>query len=739
MTCDQIRPLLSSYHDEVLSMEERAWVRMHVATCPACSSILDTYEEMFAALRRTPAPVPADLRRNVYNRIAEIEARSGGRLPFSPNLLGALRTAGGTAGLLAVLAALVAAALRLSEAPFSANVAIGPSRTAQAALHLETTALASTLGAQLIDSLPAQPPAVQTAIAPLKRNVDRGDAVRVDGVDGRRSTASKVKLKFSLVPHGLVSGQKANIVPGELTLSFTSRTPRAGSVAYSTPSPVPTLPPDSGLVYLHLSDDNPFFAGRGNARWADLEFQSFAQDSRPRVLATPVAQAQLFTGVNAAKGGNTIIFSAMSQDPRLGGLFQLGPAIGGSEQLLALADFNPPNHYPKHRYIQQAYPTLSGRLMISFVQNSASGLASVAITVSRTLQGSLRQIVPIYWPLYNVAVSPDQRSIAWTHRADAQGFGELQVASPGAQPVTRTIAQRSSHPVWSPDGTYLLYLHQTAANTPAGIWLWSRQDGSTRELVPPDADDGSSITGMSWAPDGRFFAFIRTITGPRGYGQVWLGDTQTGVLWKSFTRRFIGSAAWVRATAVPAQPANPTPTATAVPPAPATPTPTPAPPTPATVAPRPAPYALDDGPLDVLRSFHNALNRQEYGRAYSYLAFNDGRSVAMFEKGYADTKADKITRLVPPRYFFNAGNYIRTCVGFQMVAYQRSGVSAVYGGWYGVEAQMNGSGKPINWRIDTRASSLTKDDPPRVLSQAACQAQPWSSTAAPSPTATAAP
>jgi hypothetical protein len=173
-----------------------------------------------------------------------------------------------------------------------------------------------------------------------------------------------------------------------------------------------------------------------------------------------------------------------------------------------------------------------------------------------------------------------------------------------------------------------------------------------------------------------------------------------------------------------------------VPPAPATATPIP--PTPTTVAPQPAPYALDDGPLNVLRSFHNALNRREYGRAYSYLAFNDGRSVAMFEKGYADTMADKITALVPPRYFFNAGNYRRTCVGFQMVAYQRSGVWAVYGGWYGVEGQMNGSGKPINWRVDTGASKLIKDNPVRVLSQAECQALSWSSTAAPSPTATAA-
>jgi anti-sigma factor RsiW len=113
MTCERIRPLLSSYHDDALSPEERARVRAHLSRCADCSAVLTAYETMYATLQRVVAPVPPDLRRNVYARIAEMEARPNARPPFVLTLLALLRSAGATAGLLAVLAALLAALVRL--------------------------------------------------------------------------------------------------------------------------------------------------------------------------------------------------------------------------------------------------------------------------------------------------------------------------------------------------------------------------------------------------------------------------------------------------------------------------------------------------------------------------------------------------------------------------------------------------------------------------------------------------
>ena len=134
MTCERIRPLLSSYHDDALSPEERARVRAHLDRCAACSAVLTAYETMYATLQRVVAPVPPDLRRNVYARIAEIEARPNARPPFVPAILALLRSAGATAGLLAVLAALLAALVRLGGLQHaSMPAAVGPAHGTSAA------------------------------------------------------------------------------------------------------------------------------------------------------------------------------------------------------------------------------------------------------------------------------------------------------------------------------------------------------------------------------------------------------------------------------------------------------------------------------------------------------------------------------------------------------------------------------------------------------------------------------
>src|SRR5919202_3059651 len=126
MTCERIRPLLSSYHDDALSPEERARVRAHLSTCADCSAVLTAYETMYATLQRAVAPVPPDLRRNVYARIAQMEARPNARPPFVLALLAMLRSAGATAGLLAVLAALLAALIRLGSPQHAGAPAAAP-------------------------------------------------------------------------------------------------------------------------------------------------------------------------------------------------------------------------------------------------------------------------------------------------------------------------------------------------------------------------------------------------------------------------------------------------------------------------------------------------------------------------------------------------------------------------------------------------------------------------------------
>ncbi len=87
MTCDRIRPLLSNYHDDALSPRERARVRDHMETCASCRAALEGYDRLYATLRRAPVAVPADLRRNIYAGIAELDSGSrSALLPFGPGM-----------------------------------------------------------------------------------------------------------------------------------------------------------------------------------------------------------------------------------------------------------------------------------------------------------------------------------------------------------------------------------------------------------------------------------------------------------------------------------------------------------------------------------------------------------------------------------------------------------------------------------------------------------------------------
>ena len=168
--------------------------------------------------------------------------------------------------------------------------------------------------------------------------------------------------------------------------------------------------------------------------------------------------------------------------------------------------------------------------------------------------------------------------------------------------------------------------------------------------------------------------------GPHGTSTVWLGDTQTGLTWKSFAHRWIGAIAWVHGPASQTAVASPTATPTATPPS-ATPTPSVETAAGATPSPKPAaqpiatptPYDDTATPQDVLRSFFNAISRHDFRRAYSYLSYTDGRTLRQFKAGYVDTRYDQIVRLIPAPYQYVANYHALTCVGVEHLAHNKNG------------------------------------------------------------------
>lgn len=730
MTCNRIRPLLSAYHDDGLSLDERARVRRHVALCDACRETLDAYNRLYAALQAATISVPVDVRRNVYVRISEIEARRGRRVPFGgTTFLGGLRTAGGTAGVLAVLAALIAAVVQFGVTAPAASPVASPADQRLAAANA-VTAVSDIVGAgAATHSLQRLPDPVQTAAAPLRHAVAAGAAWQL----GRPHVAdSRVTVDGHLV-RLTRRGAPAAIAPVRFSFTLAAQTPIAAGIAVGRWSAVPTIPAGDGAVYLHLDTDCVFIPNCGNST-AEVAYHSFNPGQGQKTLATPAPwPAQLFTGLNASLDGYRVAYSAMSTHPAFGGIFEFNTAAPILRQVLSLPDTTPLTAAGRHQYVKQVYAGNDGHFFFAVVDGAA---ASVAITTTKTYA----TLKAIGQPTLDYVMSPDRRHIAWTVRPGNDFFGPLQVADLGAQPMTRTITASGSRPVWSPDGQRALFLAKAAPGAAPSLDLWSTRTGVTQMLVAPPSS-GASINTYAWAPGGRYFLYVVTSLGANGTSRVRLGDTVTGVTWPTFQQRYIGAIAWVHGASLNAMPAAPTAPDAAHATARAALTPLgkattakPALKPPAAAGAgagmQPAHPAASDSaatPSAVLRSYYDAITRHDYARAYSYLASNDGRSLARFGKGYADTQTVAITQLLPAPYRKASNAHALTCVGVALVARHWNGQMVHYGGWYLVQSTTGQTPHAGGWRIVVHGTHVTKGGRATVPPQAACHPAPRSS------------
>jgi Tol biopolymer transport system component/predicted Ser/Thr protein kinase len=113
------------------------------------------------------------------------------------------------------------------------------------------------------------------------------------------------------------------------------------------------------------------------------------------------------------------------------------------------------------------------------------------------------------WVSY-VDVSPDGSQIAYS-AATGRGTAELRVV-PSLGGASRKLADFSAGPRWHPDGTRIGYLLYGPATERRHLEIWSvRPDGSDARREVRDTLSGRGRISMSWSPDGRQLAWLRTM------------------------------------------------------------------------------------------------------------------------------------------------------------------------------------------------------------------------------------
>ncbi|MEN6346788.1 MAG: hypothetical protein ABFE16_15910 [Armatimonadia bacterium] len=110
-------------------------------------------------------------------------------------------------------------------------------------------------------------------------------------------------------------------------------------------------------------------------------------------------------------------------------------------------------------------------------------------------------------------------SLAWSHDGARLAYtvsGNLYLARPDASTRQVTSNGIATEPAWSPDDRTIAYGTRGPKDEDKGLWLLDTTSGAAKMLVPPSGDPEGDVFAAShpvWSPDGRWIAFLHAYEG----------------------------------------------------------------------------------------------------------------------------------------------------------------------------------------------------------------------------------
>jgi eukaryotic-like serine/threonine-protein kinase len=120
----------------------------------------------------------------------------------------------------------------------------------------------------------------------------------------------------------------------------------------------------------------------------------------------------------------------------------------------------------------------------------------------------------------SIALSPDETLLAMSIFDAETGNSDIWISDLARGTRTRLTfgALSEDSPVWSPDGTEIVY---EARPTLFGVLMLERTDGSGKEQLLL-AEDHASLHPVAWSKDGRYIVFVRIDQDTKTKGDLWV-------------------------------------------------------------------------------------------------------------------------------------------------------------------------------------------------------------------------